>query len=76
VNEIVARTGLPQGYVSECVAKLREDDLVETATDPSDRRRTLVNFGREHAARVLKAGTVPVEDAFASALGDEHSEAL
>jgi DNA-binding MarR family transcriptional regulator len=76
VNEIVARTGLPQGYVSECVAKLREDNMVETATDPSDRRRTLVSFGRQHGARVLKAGAVPVEDALASALGEKDSEAL
>jgi DNA-binding MarR family transcriptional regulator len=76
VNDIVARTGLPQGYVSECVAKLREDEMVETATDPSDRRRTLVSFGRKHGARVIKAGAVPVESALASALGERDPEAL
>ena len=76
VNDIVARIGLPQGYVSECIAKLREAEMVETTTDPSDRRRTLVNFGRRHAARVLAAGAAPVDDALASALGEEDREAL
>jgi DNA-binding MarR family transcriptional regulator len=76
VNDIVARIGLPQGYVSECIAKLREDEMVETTTDPSDRRRTLVNFGRRHAARVLAAGAAPVDDTLASALGEEDREAL
>ena len=43
---------------------------------PLDRRRTLVNFGRRHAARVLAAGAAPVDDALASALGEEDREAL
>ena len=53
VNDITARTGLPQGYVSECVAKLRDDFMLETATDPLDRRRTLAAL----RARTCQAST-------------------
>jgi DNA-binding MarR family transcriptional regulator len=76
VNDIALRTGLPQGYVSECVAKLRADGMVETTTDRADRRRTLVRFSHRHASHVLDAGAVPVDEALGRALGDTGSPAL
>jgi DNA-binding MarR family transcriptional regulator len=76
VNDITARTGLPQGYVSECVAKLRDDLMLATATDPSDRRRTLVRFAPQHAQRVLEAGAVPVDDAIGRALDEDDPSAV
>jgi DNA-binding MarR family transcriptional regulator len=76
VNNISVRTGLPQGYVSECVAKLRADGMVEATTDPGDRRRTLVRFGRQHAGRVLDAGAVRVDEALGRALGETEPDVL
>lgn len=76
VNDITARTGLPQGYVSECVAKLRDDFMLETATDPLDRRRTLARFVPEHAKRVLEAGAVPADDALGRALAEDDPAAV
>jgi hypothetical protein len=76
VRDISLRTGLPQGYVSECVAKLRADGMVETTTDPADRRRTLVRFGHQHAGHVLDAGAVCVDEALGRALGETEPRAL
>src|SRR5580693_7809367 len=42
ITDITARTGLPQSYVSESVARLRSQGILETSADPADRRRTLV----------------------------------
>jgi len=76
VNDITARTGLPQGYVSECVAKLRDDGILATAIDPSDRRRTLVRLAPQHAKRVLEAGAVPADDALGRALAEDDAAAV
>jgi MarR family transcriptional regulator, 2-MHQ and catechol-resistance regulon repressor len=42
VGEIADRTGLRQSYVSESIARLREQGVVETSADPADGRRTLM----------------------------------
>ncbi|MEO5833162.1 MAG: MarR family transcriptional regulator [Nakamurella sp.] len=44
INQIVGRTGLVQSMVSNAVAQLRADGLLQTAADPRDRRRTLVSL--------------------------------
>jgi len=44
VQDITARTGFAQSYVSATVARLREKGWVETSIDPADRRRTLVRL--------------------------------
>src|SRR3984885_10257230 len=42
ITEITNRTGFPQSLVSTAVARLRQRGLLESETDPFDRRRTLV----------------------------------
>lgn len=46
IGQIVERTGFPQSQVSDAVARLRETGVLVTATDPQDRRRTLVRAAR------------------------------
>jgi DNA-binding MarR family transcriptional regulator len=70
VGEIADRTGLRQSYVSESIARLREQKVVETSTDPADGRRTLVRLAPGHPATVARAAAAPVTQALASALGD------
>jgi DNA-binding MarR family transcriptional regulator len=69
INEIAERTGLPQSYVSESVAKLREQALVQTMIDPADKRRTLVRISDAHPRTVAGKGAVDVDAALAEALG-------
>lgn len=47
VGEIAARTGLPQSAVSAAIARLRTAGAVTTATDPRDRRRTIIREAPE-----------------------------
>jgi DNA-binding MarR family transcriptional regulator len=70
VGEIADRTGLRQSYVSESIARLREQGVVETGTDPSDGRRTLVRLAPGHPDTVARAAAAPVSQALARALGD------
>ena len=50
ITEVTARTGLPQSYVSDSVARLRDQGIVETSADPADGRRTLVRVTAQHPA--------------------------
>jgi DNA-binding MarR family transcriptional regulator len=76
ITEIAARTGLRQSYVSDSVARLRDQGVVETAPDPADRRRTLVRLVPGHPHRVASAAAAPVEEALAQALGNPDPAAL
>src|SRR5262245_5412053 len=51
IGQLAARTGLPQSYVSESVARLRDQGALATRPDPADGRRTLVGIapGIPHA---------------------------
>jgi DNA-binding MarR family transcriptional regulator len=69
VGEIAGRTGLRQGHVSESIARLRRQGVVETSADPADGRRTLVRLAPGHPASVASAAAVPVSQALARALG-------
>lgn len=71
VGEIAVRSGLPQSAVSACVARLRETGSVVTATDPSDRRRTLVRQNPEVTDRRAEVAAAPVDAALATALGTQ-----
>ncbi len=71
VTDITARTGLPQSYVSESVARLRDQGLVVTEVDPADRRRTLVRASPEHLRRVARKGSASVNAALAEAFGED-----
>jgi len=68
VGEIATRTGLPQSYVSEMVAKLRDLGAFETRADPADRRRTLVKASGSIPKAALGAGAVPVDKLLIDAL--------
>ena len=79
IGEIARRTGLPQSYVSEAVARLREQGIVETAPDPGDGRRTLVRVTAAHERHVAALGAVSVDERLGAALGagpDELAELL
>ncbi|RSS80839.1 helix-turn-helix domain-containing protein [Streptomyces sp. WAC06614] len=71
VGEIATRTGLPQSAVSACVARLRETGSVVTATDPRDRRRTLVRRNPEVGDRRAEVASTTVDAALATALGTD-----
>jgi DNA-binding MarR family transcriptional regulator len=70
ITDVTARTGLPQSYVSESVARLRDQGIVETSADPADGRRTLVRITAQHPRTVVAKGSAPVDAALAAALGD------
>jgi DNA-binding MarR family transcriptional regulator len=70
ISEITARTGMPQSYVSETVARLREQGTAESFPDPADRRRTLVRVSAQHPGNVMRAALVRADDALTTALGD------
>lgn len=71
ISEVTARVELPQSQVSACVAKLRDNDVVETVADPADGRRTLV---RPTAAALRRARSRPsseIDAALAHVVGDD-----
>ena len=70
VGEIATRTGLPQSYVSEVVAKLRSLGAMETRADQGDRRRTLVKVSDSIPLTVSGLGATPVDDLLIQAFGD------
>lgn len=70
IHQITERTGFPQSHVSASVAKLRAAGVVVTATDPADRRRTLVKQSPDIPARATQF-SAPVDDAVAAAIGTD-----
>jgi DNA-binding MarR family transcriptional regulator len=70
ISQITERTGLPQSYVSESVARLRDQGMVQTAADPADGRRTLVRVAPGHPRMVAAKGSAAVDTALAAALGE------
>jgi hypothetical protein len=70
ITDITARTGLPQSYVSESVARLRGQGIVVTSADPADGRRTLVRVSDQHPRTVAAKGSVPVDATLAAVLGE------
>jgi DNA-binding MarR family transcriptional regulator len=75
ISEITARTGLPQSYVSESVARLRDQGIVETSADPEDGRRRLVRVAPGHPRMVAAKGVAPADAALAAALGEPEDGA-
>jgi DNA-binding MarR family transcriptional regulator len=75
INEIAERTSLPQSYVSESVAKLRDQGMIETRVDPADRRRTLVRVSGEHTRAVARKASTPVDAALAEAVAPQQAVA-
>lgn len=75
ISDITGRTGLPQSYVSESVARLRDQGIVETAADPADGRRTLVRVSAGHPRTVAAKGMASADAALAEALGEPEGGA-
>jgi DNA-binding MarR family transcriptional regulator len=73
ISEITVRTGLPQSYVSESIAALRDDGILESVPDPKDRRRTRVAVSPEHRRRVAKRASTPIEAALAEEVGQQQA---
>jgi DNA-binding MarR family transcriptional regulator len=73
VSAITARTGLPQSYVSESIAALRERGILDTAPDPQDRRRTLATVTAAHRRRVAKRALIPVDTTLANDIGRDRA---
>jgi Winged helix DNA-binding domain len=62
--------------VSESVARLRRQGVVETSADPADGRRTLVRLAAGHPATVSQAAAVPASETLARPLGDPDPRTL
>jgi DNA-binding MarR family transcriptional regulator len=75
IGDITTRTGLPQSYVSESVAALRDQGVIEVLTDPVDRRRTLTRISEAHRRSVAAKGKVSVNTALIDVLGDPNAVA-
>lgn len=73
VGEIATRTGLPQSAVSMAVARLREAGSLEAATDPRDRRRTLVRRADHESDRVAQVRETSIDEALGRALGTDDA---
>lgn len=73
VSAITARTGLPQSYVSESVAALRDRGILETSPDPQDRRRTLAAVTNTHRRRVAKRASIPVDTTLVKEIGEQRA---
>ena len=73
ISQITLRTGLPQSYVSESIAALREDGIVDTSPDPKDRRRTRVTVARAHRRRLAKRASRSIDAALAEEVGPEQA---
>jgi DNA-binding MarR family transcriptional regulator len=69
VSEITARTGFPQSHVSASVSRLREAGGVITATDPTDRRRTLVSPNPQVRRGLSSMSWEPVDALLVRAIG-------
>jgi DNA-binding MarR family transcriptional regulator len=69
IGEIATRTGLPQSYVSQSVARLKDRGAIETANDPSDGRRTLVRLTRSIPAKTARRGAVSIDAELGEAAG-------
>lgn len=71
VGEIATRTALPQSFVSEMVAKMRDLGAFETRSDPADRRRTLVRISDAVPRTIIDGfGAQRVDDRLMEELGD------
>ncbi|MFD9462524.1 MarR family transcriptional regulator [Streptomyces sp. NPDC060027] len=76
VGEVALRTGLPQSAVSACVARLREAGSILTATDPADRRRSLIRRNPEITGRRAEVAASPIDNALGAALDTEDSSTI
>src|SRR5688572_5769914 len=76
ISDITARVRFPQSQVSTCVARLRDANVVETAADPRDRRRTVVRPTAEALRGLDRRPPAEIDAALADAVGTTDPEAL
>lgn len=76
VGEITTRTGLPQSYVSESIARLRDGKMIQTTADEVDARRTLVRVHPDHPREIVRRGAASIDGALADALGGADGTAV
>jgi len=76
ISEITARVNFPQSQVSACVARLRDLGVVETVTDPLDRRRTLVRPTPETLRRADQRPPAAIDAPVAAAIGTEDPKEI
>ncbi len=70
--ELASFVGVTDAGISRIVSRLAARGLLETAADPSNRRRTLLALTPKGAALVEQAGTL-LEERFAGAAGQAGS---
>jgi DNA-binding MarR family transcriptional regulator len=68
IGEIAKRTELPQSQVSAAVTMLEEQCLLESVSDPNDRRRTLVRAVPGVGRKIRKKVNVPIDQTVADAI--------
>lgn len=73
VTDIGQRTGFVQSHVSASVARLREREIVETAPDPTDRRRTTVRVTRAATRAIMRRSQRPIDDTIKTAVADART---
>jgi DNA-binding MarR family transcriptional regulator len=76
IGEIAKRTELPQSQVSAATTILEEKCLLETVSDPDDRRRTLVRGAPGVGRKIRKKVDVPIDETVARALASESPDTL
>lgn len=74
IGEIAKRTELPQSQVSAAATLLEDHGLLETASDPDDRRRTLVRGAPGVARKIGSKVDVPIDQTIADALASDSSD--
>lgn len=62
-------TRFPQSQISACVARLREAAVLETISDPTDRRRTLVQPTVDATHRARHRPAAVIDRTIAAAIG-------
>jgi DNA-binding MarR family transcriptional regulator len=76
IGEIAKRTELPQSQVSAAATLLEEHGLLETLTDPGDRRRTLVRGVSGVAQKIGTKVDVPIDETITKALASDNPDDL
>lgn len=76
ISDITARINFPQSQVSACVARLRDLNVVETVTDPQDRRRTLVRPTAETLRRAQNRPPAEIDAALARAVHTDDPDEI
>jgi DNA-binding MarR family transcriptional regulator len=76
IGEIAKRTELPQSQVSGAATLLEEHCLLETVSDPNDRRRTLVRAVPGVGRKIRKKVNVPIDQTVADSMASTSPDDL